>query len=700
MIVVLENEDTADVMKDPYMGKNLTSRGYTLNNMNGVWHPSQPNYIAMISGSIHFPLVLTDNDVTLKGKTIVDLLEPKGLTWKSYQEDYTGTCNMASTLGGAHHYARKHNPFISFSSITSNPARCANIVNSAQLDTDAAAGNLPNYMFYTPNLNNDGHDTDIPTASAWLQGFLEPKLADPAYADTLFVITFDESKTYLGDAIYTVLLGKGITGAGKTDSTKYDHYSILATIEKNFNLGNLGASDKSAATIPLNYPPCVQQNIKNMVVIAFENRAFDNILGYWARTRTGVDAIPSDARQFCTQNGQYIPVTDGATNVQVAGPEHGVDAVTVQIYGPGVMTNATAGLTPTMSGFCSAYPQSADPAILAGVVDGFNPSKVPIFSTLAEEFAVFDRWFAGVPGPTIPNRLFLMSATSTNGPVIHTNDAVADDINGFPQRSIFGNLDASSIPWRVYFSEIPVPVIFKDTRTPQGLSRMKPMSQFFTDAASGSLPSFTWLDPKYANGKTVTDVFGQPDDGSPQSDFARAEDLLKRVYEALRSSPQWNETLLLVTFDEHGGTYDHVPPPVGVPSPDDTSAASTYFKFDRLGVRLPTLAISPWIQKGTVIHRPNGPRPNSEFEHSSVSATIKNIFNLPNFLSKRDAWAGTFDEYTRILGAPRTDCPTKLPDAMPFNVTDSGVVPDLGAGNLLKLLADVALVFGDVAGSA
>ncbi|KAJ3329248.1 hypothetical protein HDU76_008301 [Blyttiomyces sp. JEL0837] len=159
----------------------------------------------------------------------------------------TGTCTVSS---GA--YARKHNPFISFTDVSGNSARCAKIVTSSQLDTDASNNQLPQYMFYTPNLTNDGHDTDIPTASAWLKGFLEPKLTNAAYANTLFFITFDESASTSPNQVYAVLVGKGITGKGQTDSNTYNHYSWLATIEDLFNLGNLGRSDASANLIPIN----------------------------------------------------------------------------------------------------------------------------------------------------------------------------------------------------------------------------------------------------------------------------------------------------------------------------------------------------------------------------------------------------------------------------------------------------------------
>ncbi|GAA0144856.1 phospholipase [Lithospermum erythrorhizon] len=149
---------------------------------------------------------------------------------------------------------------------------------------------------------------------------------------------------------------------------------------------------------------------------------------------------------------------------------------------------------------------------------------------------------------------------------------------------------------------------------------------------------------------------------------------VKEVYETLRSSPQWNETLMVITYDEHGGFYDHVPTPVsGVPSPDDIVGQEPFnFKFDRLGVRVPTIMVSPWIKKGTVVHGPNGsPFNTSEFEHSSIPATVKKIFNLTSpFLTKRDAWAGSFEFLVQSLNEPRTDCPETLPTPVKIRQTE------------------------------
>ncbi|KAJ3076241.1 hypothetical protein HDU98_004854 [Podochytrium sp. JEL0797] len=254
MVIVLENEDAQDVLADPYLGGDLASRGYLMTNYNGVAHPSQPNYIAMVSGSTNG--CHDDNNININAKSVADLLEAKGLSWKNYAEGYPGGCSLGSgyTTDGLV-YRRKHVPFISFTNIQTQATRCAKIVPASQLDQDIASGTLPSYMFYTPDMNNDGHDTNIPTSSAWLQGFLEPLLMNPLFANTLFHIVYDESYTsYVSwmevQNFYSLFIGAGIKGAGVTDDTPYDHYSGLATVEQIFGLGNLGLNDATANTIP------------------------------------------------------------------------------------------------------------------------------------------------------------------------------------------------------------------------------------------------------------------------------------------------------------------------------------------------------------------------------------------------------------------------------------------------------------------
>ncbi|KAG8090221.1 hypothetical protein GUJ93_ZPchr0011g28415 [Zizania palustris] len=190
---------------------------------------------------------------------------------------------------------------------------------------------------------------------------------------------------------------------------------------------------------------------------------------------------------------------------------------------------------------------------------------------------------------------------------------------------------------------------------------------FKRDCREGKLPNYVVIEQRYFDLKLLPG-----NDDHPSHDVAQGQRLVKEVYEALRSSPQWHETLLVVTYDEHGGFFDHVPTPVtGVPSPDGiVSAAPVLFNFDRLGVRVPTLFISPWIEPGTVVHRPSGPEPTSQYEHSSIPATVKKIFNLKEFLTKRDAWAGTF-ESVLTRATPRTDCPATLPEPVRLRATEA-----------------------------
>ena len=242
-IVFLENTDYDKAATDPnFMSYFLDA--VRLDNYYGVTHPSEPNYIAA-SGGDYFGMA-DDGFYAIPSNytTIVDLLEPKGLTWRAYQEDAPTPCFKDFQSNGE--YFRKHNPFIIYDSIANNATRCNNVVPATQLQADLAAGNMPNYAFYTPNIVNDGHNSTVAVASNWLKGFLTPLLADKTFNNnTLVVITFDETETYtLPNRVLALLLGDSVTALkNTTDSTFYTHYSLLSTIESNWDLGNLGRQD-------------------------------------------------------------------------------------------------------------------------------------------------------------------------------------------------------------------------------------------------------------------------------------------------------------------------------------------------------------------------------------------------------------------------------------------------------------------------
>ncbi|KAJ3274172.1 hypothetical protein HDV01_003455 [Terramyces sp. JEL0728] len=245
-IIILENESYSTVVADNYFGKVLAPKGRLLTNYHAVTHPSQPNYIALTSGSTDG--VSMDSIADVDKTNIVDKLEAAQLTWKSYQQAYPIASGCYAGDKGT--YYRKHNPFASYKNIQSSPARCANIVNANQLNSDIAAGNVPNYVFYTPDINNDGHDTSTSYASNWLQGFIEPLLTNQLFQNTLFVVTFDESANFLNidtvhNQIYTLLVGAGVP-AGTQDNTYYTHYSLLKTLQANWGIGSLTSNDAGA----------------------------------------------------------------------------------------------------------------------------------------------------------------------------------------------------------------------------------------------------------------------------------------------------------------------------------------------------------------------------------------------------------------------------------------------------------------------
>lgn len=247
--VVLENTDYEKALAQPYLN-GLAKEGALLTDFQGLFHPSYGNYLAMIGGR-SFNTFL-DNQKNIDAPHLGDLLEAGKFTWKNYAEAYPGNCYLGSGKGT---YARKHVPFLSFTSVQNDPARCARVVEGKEFRIDLDAGVLPNFSFYSPDLDNDGHDTDVDYGANWLKGFLEPILADSELMKrTLIVVTFDESKTYLGNHIYTLLIG-GMVVPGSQESGRLNHYNVLRTIEDNFALGTLKQQDARVSPLTSIWTP-------------------------------------------------------------------------------------------------------------------------------------------------------------------------------------------------------------------------------------------------------------------------------------------------------------------------------------------------------------------------------------------------------------------------------------------------------------
>jgi hypothetical protein len=252
LIVVLENTDYENALAQPFL-KDLAARGALLSNVFAVAHPSLPNYVALTTGSTYG--LHSNDEVTLDVPHIGDLVEGAGRTWKVYAEGYPGNCFLGSNAGA---YVRRHVPFLSFQNVQTDPARCQRIVNASVLASDIENGTLPDYGFYVPDVNNDGHDTGVAFADQWLAQTFGPRLQDSRFTDgTLFVVTFDEGSGTGSNHIYTVLYGPGVV-PGSVSTSRYDHYSLLRTIEDALGLGTLGQEDARASAISGVWQPTLE----------------------------------------------------------------------------------------------------------------------------------------------------------------------------------------------------------------------------------------------------------------------------------------------------------------------------------------------------------------------------------------------------------------------------------------------------------
>eukprot|EP01129_Flabellula_baltica_P012083 TRINITY_DN539_c0_g3_i2.p1 TRINITY_DN539_c0_g3~~TRINITY_DN539_c0_g3_i2.p1 ORF type:complete len:241 (-),score=39.89 TRINITY_DN539_c0_g3_i2:367-1089(-) len=204
MVIMFENQGYDKVMEDPVFA-HFASVGRNLDNFYAITHPSQPNYVAQLAGSKLS--VDDDQNVNITETSVVDLLEAKGISWKSYQEVYPGNCFTGRKYDS---YYRKHNPFMSFDNIRENPVRCANIVNSREFAIDLEKGTLPQFIYYTPDIFNDAHNTDIEYAGDYLSYTLAP-LLNKIPDRMVVLITWDEVLLYRTTDNRMMILSKTIS---------------------------------------------------------------------------------------------------------------------------------------------------------------------------------------------------------------------------------------------------------------------------------------------------------------------------------------------------------------------------------------------------------------------------------------------------------------------------------------------------------
>jgi phospholipase C len=412
--------------------------------------------------------------------------------------------------------------------------------------------------------------------------------------------------------------------------------------------------------------------IKNVFVLLLENRSFDHMLGFSGIT--GTDAVTGQATEvggpsnqdFNKHLGVAYPASSPFHEPIPVDPAHEFPDVLEQLCGTQVVYKGGTYPSIRNSGFVSNYARSHSkeegdaPGNFGQIMDGFKAEQLPVLNALARAFAVCDGWHSSLPGPTFPNRLFAMAASSGGLDHSPTNtEMIAQEtIDGFPLRhgSIFDAVGRSfpEDAWRIYSGGwFPLVAALKGI----SLSDVHSFTGFHGDVSGGSYPwRLTWIEPDY--GDAVNGTFIGGNSQHPMDCVGRGEELIKKVYETIRNSSIWESSLLIVTWDEHGGFFDHVRPGKAV-APGDSQPNKGYnqygFPFTQLGVRVPAVIVSPWIPAGTIDHRP--------YDHSSIPKTIENVFGLSPLTNRDGAANSVFPLLT--LPNVRTDGPPELPEFVP-----------------------------------
>jgi phospholipase C len=452
-------------------------------------------------------------------------------------------------------------------------------------------------------------------------------------------------------------------------------------------------------------------SIEHVVVLCMENRSFDHMLGFLDHPDPTFDGLLRGGPYTNPRStGELVAATADGKAVLPYGPDHSHNAVMQQLSltGSGKDEQPThqgfvtsyeltaAGRSPTRKGGAIAWvlsrlrrhsPASGQTALARGpLVMRCQPgSDTPVLSTLAREFAVCDNWFCSVPGETWPNRNYLHAANS---------DGETDiDVRFYYNRTIFELLEEKTDhDWRVYHDDVPQILAFPNLwDTPRRHAKWFPFDDFAGHVSDGDLPAYTFIEPHHSppagllnklvsegastglsnsqhpENNLVSDGAYDDFDPSVDVDFDRGERLIATVYQHLRDNPTlFATTLLVITYDEHGGLYDHRPAPHRVENPgrikrrliDRVKSAlindnAKRFDFTRVGVRVPTVIVSPLIEPGTVEHR--------FLEHASVPATLRAIFAPEaEHLSRREEHAGTF-HHLCTRSTPRSDLPDLSP---------------------------------------
>jgi phospholipase C len=408
--------------------------------------------------------------------------------------------------------------------------------------------------------------------------------------------------------------------------------------------GSLGASEllkdpsfdagcRDAATVI-----APEKRIQHIIVLMLENRSFDHMLGFAKIEGTrGVWDNP----QTNTYYAEGRPIVVSTSNkARTAGdytvdPDHDLEAVNRQLFDPGGPESGPPQIQdpPQMQGFAKSYAKYIERgAVPEHVMKCFDPKNVPVLTNLAREFAVCDSWFASIPGPTLPNRLYAHTGRSKGGRV---DMSPLDFDSGL---SIYELLARQGVSSTIYSDGWSATHTFWELMKYQH-QFFGTMDDFYQDCYDNHLPAYSFIEPRYSS-SIVDGTFRPQNDQHPDSDVTEGEHLIYDIYQAIRGNPKvWKSSMFVIVYDEHGGIFDHVPPPSAIP-PDDVASADPPFKFDRLGVRVPAVIVSAYTNP-VVLNKET-----DVFDHTSLIATARKLLTgtyRDNCLGLRARNANTFD---------------------------------------------------------
>jgi phospholipase C len=363
--------------------------------------------------------------------------------------------------------------------------------------------------------------------------------------------------------------------------------------------------------------------LKHIVVLMMENRSFDHMLGGLKKQNLKINGL--------TGNESNPDATGAIVKVQPLAkyqgqldhdPDHHFPGVDMQIFG----SNTDPDRQPNMQGFIKSYATQC-PNVNAShaIMYYFTPDNLKVLTTLATEYAVFNGWFAAIPGPTVCNRAFAHYGTSF-GRV----DMNIFEINQ-PILSIYERMVNAGHTAKIYYYDqqsSTIEVVNLLAHEPQLFATF---DQFVADCNNNELPEYSFIEPNYSDHTGPAGGELVASDQHPDHNVGEGERFIAMVYNSIRTNPDlWASTVLLIVYDEHGGLYDHVVPPACVPDgqvapPSDTQTPQS-FAFDRLGIRVPAVLISPYIARGTVVPGTEDPANQQIFEHACIPATVTDHF--------------------------------------------------------------------------